>query len=236
MLFINFATIKKIKLSIMQLKRLSIALVSSILLISCGNSEPDSVAQKANIEPEKIEKSQLEEEHELFMVGYADSVNSGLREDNAFKGSARREAKGSVGGNNITVNYGSPGKRGRVIWNGLVAYDQVWVSGSHWATAVSFENPVLINNVRVEPGMYAFFTIPGREKWELILNTHFDQHLADEYDEAQNVVTLMVEPIALENEVQRLTYSVETTSDNAGLIALSWDQIRLEMPFENITE
>lgn len=143
------------------------------LLLACNPEKEKAVTTEPTAEISEIEK-----EHLLIMAGYADSVNLGLVED-TIKGSARREAKGNLGDTEVTINYGSPGKRGRVIWNGLVSYDQVWVSGSHWATAVTFSKDVVIEGTDVPPGTYGFFTIPGRETWTLIINKHFDQHLAD---------------------------------------------------------
>jgi hypothetical protein len=189
---------------------------------SCGES-------KKKVEG-KSEMSNLEKEHLLEKEAYADSVNMGLMED-TFKGSARRETKGKIGSAQITVNYGSPGMRGRVIWNGLVSYDQVWVSGSHWATAVTFSEDVTVNGTEVSAGTYGFFTIPGRESWTLIINKIYDQHLADDYEESEDVVRLTVSPIELENPVQRLTYEVDAISDTEGSISLSWDKVKVSMPF-----
>lgn len=210
------------------MKKIFITLFSVTLLLSCGgeNKEVTKVTLKADTE----QLSNLEKEHTLEKTAYADSVNAGLVED-TFKGSARREARGAFGDATVTINYGSPGKRGRVIWNGLVSYDQVWVSGSHWATAVTFSEDVVINEVEVSAGMYGFFTFPGREEWTLIINKHYDQHLADEYDEADDMVRISVKPIDLDYEVQRLNYEVEKVSDTEGAISLSWDQVKVSMPF-----
>lgn len=193
-------------------------------LFGCGTEQKET-SEAAE------EMSNLEKEHILEKVAYADSVNAGLIED-TFKGSARREAKASMAGTDIVINYGSPGVRGRVIWNGLVSYDQVWVSGSHWATAISFSDNVLINGVEVPAGMYGFFTIPGREEWTIILNKVYDMHLADEYDESEDVVRLTVIPEILEEPVQRLTYEILMASENSVDITMAWDQIKVRFPVE----
>lgn len=210
------------------MKKIFITLFSVTLLLSCGGENKE--VTKVTLEADTEELSNLEKEHTLEKITYADSVNAGLVED-TFKGSARREAIGSIGDATVTINYGSPGKRGRVIWNGLVSYDQVWVSGSHWATAVTFSEDVVINEVEVSAGMYGFFTFPGREEWTLIINKHYDQHLADEYDEADDMVRISVKPIDLDYEVQRLNYEVEKVSESEGAISLSWDQVKVSMPF-----
>lgn len=36
-----------------------------------------------------------------------------------------------INGDSIIINYHSPGVRKRVIWGGLVSYDEVWVTGAH---------------------------------------------------------------------------------------------------------
>lgn len=194
---------------------------------SCGESNKNEDGNS-----DKMELSNLEKEHLLGKDAYADSVNMGILED-TFKGSARRETKGKIGSAQVTVNYGSPGKRGRVIWNGLVSYDQVWVSGSHWATAVTFSDDVMIGGKDVSAGMYGFFTIPGREEWTIILNKNYDQHLADDYDERKDVARVNVIPEILDETVQRLTYTIDETSNRSGNLNLTWDQIKVSMPIES---
>ncbi len=176
-------------------------------------------------------QARIEEEHQFYMSAYADSVNKGLVETDTFKGSARRETKANIGGTTVRVNYGSPGVRGRVIWNGLVSYDQVWVTGSHWATAVEFSKDITVNGTNVPAGTYAFFTIPGREEWVLILNRVYDQHLADSYTTDEDVVRISVKPETLPDVVQRLTYEVAGTGEKQGAISMFWEKIRVTMPF-----
>lgn len=210
--------------------KLQFTILAALLIISqaCNNQKNDSSGTAVQRKPGE-EISNLEKEHQLDRAAYADSVNLGLVND-TFTGSARRESRGKIGDAEVVINYGSPGVRGRVIWNGLVSYDQIWVSGSHWATAISFSADVTIADQKVDAGMYAFFTIPGREKWTLVLNQVYDQHLADDYEQSKDILRMDVDPIALEDTVQRLTYEVLPETLDRGIIALSWDKIRLEMP------
>lgn len=199
----------------------------TVLLTACGGQQ----TKDANADESTVPAlTKLQEEHQLLKTEYADSVNAGLIED-TFKGSARREAKASIGGVYVTINYGSPGKRGRVLWNGLVAYNQVWVTGSHWATAVTFSAPVSIAGVDVPAGTYGFFTIPGESEWVLILNKEYDMHLAEGYNEAADVVRVSMRPEQNAEIVQRLTYSVVATDENDGGIVMQWDDVKVIMPF-----
>lgn len=217
-------------------KAIVVVAVAAVSFASCGeqmdeNKNTDKQNQNV-LSPEEEAAERIEEEHAIFKSGYADSVNRGLIEPDTFIGSARRVAEGKVSGCDVTVNYGSPGKRGRVLWNGLVSYDQVWVSGSHWATAVTFSKPVKVNKTVIKPGTYAFFTIPGREEWTLIINEIYDQHLAEEYDKNLDLVRVKVKPQQLDETIQRLTYSVDSKGSRVGEISMKWDQIKVSLPFE----
>jgi hypothetical protein len=58
--------------------------------------------------------------------------------------SPKMTAMTMVGTNHVHVDYGSPSVRGRNIWNGLVAYNQVWSSGAHKATWIDFGQDVIV--------------------------------------------------------------------------------------------
>ena len=84
--------------------------------------------------------------------------------------SPRKQAMANIGDVHVHIDYSSPGKRGRTIWNGLVAYGQVWVTGAHQATSIDFSNDVNIQGQSIPKGKYAFFTIPDSEEWILIVS------------------------------------------------------------------
>lgn len=218
----------------MSLKTYLLSGIAVLLFFACGSQQEKSTTSDATpaeeVTVDSQELSQVEREHQLFRAGYADSVNQGLIAEDTMITSARREASAQVGDATVTVNYGSPGKRGRVLWNGLVSYDVIWVSGSHWATAVEFSEDVMVGEATVPAGMYAFFTIPGRETWTLILNKNYDQHLADNYEQAEDLVRIEVEPDTLDGVVQRLTYEVVETEAGEGEISLMWDQLKVNLP------
>jgi hypothetical protein len=174
------------------------------------------------------------EEHprDLKFVSYVDSVNNGLVANDTLKTSARREATGTVGGVTVKINYGSPGVRGRNIWNGLVAYNEVWVTGAHTATAVTFDKDVTVNGQKIPAGTYAFFTIPNEKEWTVILNKNPEQHLADSYSEKEDVIRLQAKPETNSKIIQRLTYEVVKKSDTEGAITVMWEKVKVSLPFK----
>ncbi len=199
--------------------------IISILLvfISCNN----------NIAMEEKEKPSTHDAHAMPPAsGYADSVNNGLIVADTLKSSPARIAMATIGKTHLHITYHSPGVKGRVIWGGLVPYNQVWVTGAHSATTVIINHPILINNQKIDTGTYAIFTIPGEKEWIFILNKNHQQHLADNYGEADDVLRVKLIP-QINKIVQRLTYTVAETGDAKGNIIIEWEKVKLEIPFSS---
>jgi hypothetical protein len=174
----------------------------------------------------------------LFSLAKAQDHKHHQKENTAttdtIKGSIAQETHAMVGENHFTIKYHSPAVRGRVIWGGLVAYGQVWVTGAHSATSVEFTQDVKINNTVVKAGKYAFFTIPNKKKWTIILNKNWEQHLADEYDQKDDILRFEVKPKKQKQHTERLKYDLETKKDNVGEFAVSWEKLRISFLIETV--
>jgi hypothetical protein len=153
---------------------------------------------------------------------------------NAAKDSTKKSisarAVGVIGSDTIVVDYYSPAVRGRNIWGGLVPYDEVWVTGAHGATAIDFPKDFSVGSSTIPAGRYAFFTIPGKEEWTIILNKNWEQHLTDDYDAKEDVVRLKVKPQKNEH-TERLEYFVIPGKGNGGSIVVAWEKLKVELPF-----
>lgn len=152
-------------------------------------------------------------------------------EVDTLKGSLKAYATSKIGNATFTINYYSPATRGRMIWGGLVAYDNVWVTGAHKATNIEFDAAIKIGETTVPAGKYAFFTIPGKDKWTIIINKNWSQHLADNYNQAEDVVRMTVSPETEETHQERLRYDIEAEGDGSGEIVMYWDKLELSIPF-----
>ncbi|TAD85494.1 MAG: DUF2911 domain-containing protein [Bacteroidetes bacterium] len=193
---------------------------------SKGTNRPLDTALRAN-----SGASHNHQVPEAVAVGYADSVNSGAIATDTMKRSPRRVAMLTVGGCHVHIDYGSPGVKGRTIWGGLVAYNQVWSAGAHAATTLAISKRIVVNGTTITPGTYGFFAIPGKAEWILIINRNYKQHLADAYDPAEDVVRTTV--TAVEHPfTPRLTYSITQNAANKGAITLAWDKLAVQLPFE----
>ena len=189
--------------------------ILSFALFTCGGEQP--AEETASDQAEMHDHSQENE-----------SADTGEKKPL----SPKMSAMANVGNAHVHIDYSAPSMRGRMIWGGLVPYGQVWVTGAHQATAVHFSKDVRVGEVTVPAGKYALFTIPGEEEWTILLNENYEQHLTDEYDESLDMVRVKISPEQLEESVERLTYEVESLGEGKGQIAIMWEKVRLELPFE----
>ena len=154
--------------------------------------------------------------------------NPNLVKDTSKK-SIKSMAVGIIGNDSVKISYHSPGVRKRVIWGGLVPYDEVWVTGAHDATTIEIAEPFIINGKEIPAGKYAVFTIPGKKEWTVIINSKWKQHLASEYDEKEDIVRIKVKPLKHQH-TERLQYFVEGKKGKEGKIAVAWEKIKIEFP------
>lgn len=142
------------------------------------------------------------------------------------------QASRVVGNASIRIHYTAPAVRGRAIWGALVPYDQVWVTGAHNATTLEIDRNFSLGGKAVPAGKYALFTIPGRETWTVIINKNWDQHLADEYAESEDLARIQVKPQALAEVAERLKYEIEPAGDSAAQIGIAWEKVRVSFPIQ----
>ena len=137
-----------------------------------------------------------------------------------------------IGDAHIHIDYSSPGVRNRIIFGGLLAYDQVWQAGAHMATWIETNKDLVIDGKMLPAGKYGFFTIPSKDEWTIIFNSNWDQHGKDEYDEKDDVLQFKVTPKISEEVQEHLEYKIIKTSDASGTMSLSWEKVVVEFPFE----
>lgn len=152
-----------------------------------------------------------------------------IKED-TLKGSLKAYAKGKVGEAEFKITYHSPAVRGRIVWGGLVPFDKVWVTGAHMATTIESNVDFTLGSKTIAAGKYAFFTIPGKDKWMVIINKNWQQHLTDEYDSKDDIARMDVMPASLQEYQERLQYEIVAKTDREGALYVSWDRVQLQIP------
>jgi hypothetical protein len=130
--------------------------------------------------------------------------------------------------NNITVTYGRPYKKGRVVFGTLEKYGKVWRLGADEATTISFRKETQFGDTRVPAGTYTLFAIPEENSWTLILNSVLGQWGAFSYEKNKdkNVARFQVPTHYLDSAVEQLSIRFEEQQ-----MVIEWDVVRVFVPF-----
>ncbi|OJJ19208.1 hypothetical protein BKI52_20565 [marine bacterium AO1-C] len=197
-----------------------------ITLQACGTGA-DTKTQGANT---KDTDTTAKHAHHQHTKTESDGIGTSKKKKTL---SPRKMAMSDVDENHIHIDYGAPSVRGRVIWGGLVAYDKVWASGAHSATSITFAKDVVIDGKQIKAGKYAFFTIPGKQEWTLIINKNHQQHLADDYNAQEDIVRIKVKPTKLESPQEQLKYEVVPCTKGEASVSLIWEKIKVTFTVKN---
>ncbi len=138
--------------------------------------------------------------------------------------------KQRVGLTDVTVEYSSPGVKGRAIFGGLVPWDKPWRTGANASTKITFSKDVTFGGKPVPAGTYAIVSIPGQKTWTVILSKATDLYSGgkqyDPKDDAARVEVTATEIPARE----RLTFLFSNTTDDATTLDLEWATLKVSVP------
>ncbi len=137
----------------------------------------------------------------------------------------------TLGTDSISVNYGRPSIRGRVIMGKLVPWDTVWRTGANLATHLRTNFDAMIGGVPVPKGLYTLWTLPSVNGWKFILNKQTGQW-GTLYDERQDLARFNGTVEHLDATVDTFTISLPATGPSSGRLVLSWEHTKAWVPFE----
>jgi hypothetical protein len=141
-----------------------------------------------------------------------------------------------IGLTEVTIEYSSPGVKGRKIWGELVPFDKMWRTGANQATKIIFSRDVTFGGQAVAAGSYALFTIPSKGAWTVVLNKKADQSgTGSEYQPTLDLVRFQVQPKAAPMR-ERLAFLFSDFTDDKGSLDLEWEKARLSIPIKVDTE
>jgi Protein of unknown function (DUF2911) len=132
--------------------------------------------------------------------------------------------RGRVAAASIAVRYSRPSARGRVVFGGVVPWNQVWRTGANEATLFETSTELVVARTPVPAGKYSLWTIPSPTGWTLILNRNTGQWGTD-YDPKYDVARLPMQVDALPHPVEQFTIAIEPRGPGA-LLTLEWATTR----------
>jgi len=133
-----------------------------------------------------------------------------------------------VANTDIEVVYDRPVVRGRELFGGIVAYDEVWNPGANDATAISFSRDVTVNGQPLTAGSYSIWAIPTPGDWTLIFSNAADVYHTPYPGEDQDALRLTITP-QRGDHVETLVYYFAMVEEKDTELRLHWGDTVIPM-------
>ena len=139
-----------------------------------------------------------------------------------------------VGVSNISVEYSRPGAKGREIFGGLVSYGKMWRTGANKATKITFSENCVFGGAKVKKGSYSLFTIPGEKEWTVVLNKNTELWGVGEYDEENQVCSIVAKAINTKDFTESFTIDFGTFQSFSAIMSLKWANTKIDIKIESL--
>jgi hypothetical protein len=137
-----------------------------------------------------------------------------------------------VGLTDITIEYASPGVKGRKIWGDLVPWDKLWRTGANATTKITFSKDVEFGGKPVPAGTYALVTFPSQKGWTVVLNKELGLFGGGKtYDTKDDVARATAKTTAIPHR-ERMLFLFSNTSDNETTLDMEWEKLRVSVPIK----
>jgi hypothetical protein len=140
------------------------------------------------------------------------------------------QATATIGGKTVTINYSSPGVKGRegkiFSSDGLISHDPhypVWRAGANSATALHTDGDLTIGDLAVPAGDYTLFVdISNPDRWTLIVSKA-TKEWGLKYDSAQDLGKTPMTMSKPSSMVENLKWTITDLHGGKGKITLAWE-------------
>ena len=138
-----------------------------------------------------------------------------------------------VGLTEINLEYSRPSMKGREVFGALVPYDKIWRTGANASTKITLTESAHIGGKPIEAGTYALYTIPGKDKWTIIIhaNTKMRSLAGDVYKQEEDVFRFEVEPQLTDDYIETFTLQFADLGTNSLNLQLLWEHTLVNIPF-----
>ncbi len=133
----------------------------------------------------------------------------------------------------VEVEYSRPSMKGRKIFGGLVPFGEMWRTGANASTKVTFSENVQVNNISLDKGTYALYTIPGDKEWTIIFykNTTFWGTPEPKDFKEDDVAARFKAPVmTTTDKIETLTMHIAGLRNNGADLEIMWENTRVSIP------
>jgi Protein of unknown function (DUF2911) len=128
-------------------------------------------------------------------------------------------------GKTIKTDYSSPRMKGRKIYGGLVPFGEVWRTGANEATTFVSSADVVVGGTTVPAGSYTIFTVPGADKWTLIVNKKTGEWGIPYKYESDELARIDMKVSKLPSPVENFTIAYDKAAGGCTL-RIDWETTR----------
>ncbi|GMQ80763.1 MAG: hypothetical protein BMS9Abin05_0192 [Rhodothermia bacterium] len=161
--------------------------------------------------------------------------------------SPMKKTRFKLGKGNVQICYGSPSARGRSVFNNetlpdsleidsprqfLVPNGRLWRLGANEPTRIFIDRPIFFGDIRLDPGRYSMYTIPGSREWEIFITRstfHWGNQISSEV-RSKEVGSTRV-PVSVVNEdTEELTFKATDIQNDSAMLRIQWSNVSVNVP------
>lgn len=198
---------------------LNLLFISGVASIApaCGGAEtPSEPAEATEPAPAAMEQPATPE---MVGGGKTTEVHPGQG------GSPHVMTEWMVGEANISITYGRPYLKGRVVGESVEPMiGDVWRVGADEATTLKTDKDLMIGGTHVPAGEYTLWALASEDKWQLIVNSETGQW-GTAYDEGQDFARIDMALSESTAPVEQVTFSI-----GDGMLKIEWGATSASVP------
>ena len=136
----------------------------------------------------------------------------------------------TVDGAHLTIVYGRPSMRGRVVFGSLVPWGIVWCPGADEATTLESSRELRIGTLRIPAGPHTIWMLPEPARWTLVVSREPDGFHTS-YNSRADLGRVAMTRRDLAAPVEQLTFGIAPAPAGGGTITMSWEKTGVAVQF-----
>jgi hypothetical protein len=163
----------------------------------------------------------------LFIVASALALFALITPSSLARGADRGEAKATIAGAHVSIDYGRPSLKGRDPLK-MLEPGQVWRIGANAATTIESDKDLEFGGTKVPKGKHILLAhLAEQGKWTLIVSAKPWNQYEPSAKIAETPLTLEEVPDSVETVTLQLS-----EQDGSGTLVIAWGKMRLSGSFK----
>jgi hypothetical protein len=132
-------------------------------------------------------------------------------------------------GNRVTLTYGRPYTKSpktgepRVIWGGLVPWDEAYRLGADEATTLLIQKALVVGTATIPAGAYTLYMVPSETGTSKLVVSTDVGGWGDPVDVAHDLARVDLKKDALDKPVDQLTLAIDNSPEGGAVLKIMWE-------------